>query len=177
MKMYKKSDLTLVDGMLVTEDGDIVIPDIRIIDEANALETMVQKKRYMDGQPEAVPAPSLEGFERISNNDVTGAFVAKTPMLDSKAEEALKIMEELDAIATTEKANEMHSMFEHLIQFVRTDYVIDTCSSFGVIEKFDMPLLGNPLELTVDDVADAIAYCNGIGNLRIRHDDEAAEEE
>lgn len=174
MKMYKKSDLTLVDGMLVTEDGDIVIPDVRIIDEANALETKVQQKRYMNGQPEAVPAPSLEGFERISNDDVTGAFVAKTPLLDSKAEEALEIMEELDAIATTEKANEMHSMFKHLIQFVRTDYVVDT---YGFVEKFDMPLLGNPLELTMDDVADAIAYCNGIGNLRIRHDDDEVTEE
>lgn len=161
MKMYKKSDLTIIDGMLVNGDGDIVMPDVRVIEQANELETLVQKAEYLSGQPEATPMPSLEGFERKSEKDADVHFHAKTPELDKKAEEAMAIMDELDDMATVDAANDMVDKFPELLAFVSNDYVVDFGCG-GVLVTFDTPTLGSVLKLTKDDVIDAIAYACGM---------------
>jgi len=164
MKMYKKSDLTLVNGMLVCEStGDIVIPDPRIVEQANELETLAQKTSYLTAQPAATPMPSLDGFERLSIKDklVDGAqFEATTLLLDIEAAKTMKMMDELDDMHTVEAANMMLAKFTDLLSFVNSDFVVDTGST--IIIPFDMPTLGNVLELRQKDITKVIAYASGL---------------
>ncbi len=178
MKMYKKSELSLVNGMLVAESGDIVVPSITIIEEANALETYLQKTMYLQAQPIAMPAPSLDGFQRKSIKDGSRVkFHAKTPMMDDKAKEAIDLMDELDDVVKVERANSMATEFQTLVEFAQNDFVID-CGGDGTLYFFDTPTLGNPLELTVDDVIDAIALvCEMVPEGLKRIDKEEPEEE
>lgn len=167
MKMYKKSELTLVDGLLISKDGDIVLPDVRVIDQANDLETLVQKTAYLMGQPEATPMPSLDGFKRSSIKDEV-VFTASTPIMDKKIDEAMAIMDEIDDMATVEKANELIDKFKALLRFVSRDFVIDCGNK---LYCFDTPTLGSILDLTKDDVVDAIAYACGMSKDGIKKHD------
>ena len=165
MKMHKKSDLTLVNGMLVTKDGDVVMPDLRVVRQANELETLLQKADYLAAQPSATPIPSLDGFKRQSVRDTGAEFTVKTPMMDQKAEEAMAIMDELDDIETCEKANAMLDEFSDLLRFVRDDVVLD-CGE-GVPYCFDMPTIGSVLELTEQGMVDVIALACGMARERV----------
>lgn len=160
MKMYKKSDLTLNHGLLVSKDGDIILPDIRIVDQANRLETLAQQSAYLMTQPEATPMPSLDGFKRVSIKDDDGVkFTATTPLMDQKAKEAMAIMDELDDVATVKQANNMLHEFAALLEFVGNDFVIDCGNE---LYCFDTPTIGNVLELTDKEVTNAIAYLCGM---------------
>lgn len=160
MKMYKKSDLTLNHGLLVSKDGDIIMPDYRIVQQANGLETMVQKTAYLAHQPEATPMPTLDGFERMSIDDSESRkFKVDTPVMDAKADEAMKLMDEIDDVATANKANAMLDTLKELFDFVTQDFVIDCGDQ---LYKFDTPVLGSVLELTEADVVKAVAYVCGM---------------
>lgn len=168
MKMYKKSDLTINNGLLVSKDGDIVLPDINIVTQANELETVLQQSEYIAAQPEATPMPSLDGFKRISIKDSKVKFTTATPLLDSKQAEAMAIMDELDDVMLADKANEMLSMYGELIDFVDSDFVVDCGDQ---LYRFDTPLLGSVLELTKEDVVDVIARACGMKEEGItKHD-------
>lgn len=160
MKMYKKEELTLVNGMLVSVTGDIVMPPALVVSQANELETCLQKSAYLDAQPAAIPMPTLDGFERMSVNDTNMKFSAITPTLDGKVDEAFEIMHEIDDIETVQRANAMVKEFSALIRFISEDFVID-CGE-GEISFFDTPTLGNPLEWGKRDIADAIAAICGM---------------
>lgn len=161
MKMYKKSVLSLIDGMLVSPDGDIVSVDSAIVSQANKLETLLQQGKYLMAQPEATPAPSLDGFERKSAFDISEAkFNVSTPNLDAKAEETMALMDELDDMAIASKANEMIEEFRELISFAKADYVIDC--GVPVCLRFDTPTIGSVLELTPKDVSNVVALVNGM---------------
>lgn len=160
MKMYKKSDLTLNNGLLVSKDGDIVLPEYRIVQQANALETIVQEAAYLMDQPEATPMPSLDGFKRRSISDSESRkFTVDTPVMDAKAKEAMQLMDEIDDMATADKANAMLDKFKSLLDFVTQDFVIDCGDQ---LYKFDTPMLGDVLKLDEADVISAIAYVCGM---------------
>lgn len=160
MKMYKKSDLSLVNGLLVTESGDIVMPDRRIVDQANQLETIIQQTLYLEDQPQATPMPSLDGFKRESVNDHEQEFTASTPLLDAKAAEAMGIMDEIDDISIVNKANQMMLEFGQLVDFVSNDYVIDCGGDMAL--QFDTPRMGDVLKLTKEDVTVFVAHVCGL---------------
>lgn len=160
MKMYKKSDLVLNHGLLVSKDGDIVLPDSVIVEQANRLETLVQKAAYLMAQPEATPMPSLDGFERKSIKDSDSRkFKATTPTIDSKVDEAMRIMGELDDAKAADKANSMLDDFDSFVDFVTQDFVVDCGNQLCL---FDTPMLGDVLKLTEADVVNAIAYVCGM---------------
>ena len=159
MKMYKKSELAINHGLLVSNDGDIVLPDGRIIDQANELETLAQQAEYLRRQPEATPMPTLDGFERMSIKDNGVKFNAVTPLMDKKSKEAMELMSELDDIATVDQANGMLARFDVLLDFINQDFVVD-CGD--ALYCFDTPTLGSVLELTKDDVANVIAKACGM---------------
>lgn len=159
MKMYNKSDLKLVNGMLVNAVGDIVASDPKVVEQANELETLAQKVAFLAKQPDATPMPSLDGFERESIDKNKVKFNAETPLLDLKAKESMYIMDELDDVKAAKHANEMADNFKELISFVSDECVIDFG---GTVAKFDMPTLGSVLDLTVDDVTDVIATACGL---------------
>lgn len=162
MKMYAKSALTNIDGMLVADSGDVVSVDHKIVDQANKLDTMLQEAKYLADQPKASPMPTLEGFKRKSVKDdlLEGAkFEADTELLDLEAKKTMMMMEEMDDVALTEKANGLLSQFAELLAFVAADRVFD----YGVeVIPFDTPELGDVLELTKDDVINAVAYVSGL---------------
>lgn len=160
MKVYKKSDLTLNHGLLVSKDGDIVIPDIAIVNQANRLETLLQEAMYLNDQPKAQPMPSLNGFERKSIKDSTRQkFEADTPIMDAKQKEALALMDEIDDVTTVNQANELLTQLGKLVDFVSQDFVIDCGNE---LYCFDTPTIGNVLELTTDDMSKAVAYVCGM---------------
>lgn len=162
MKMYKKSDLNLIDGMLVNADGDIVGVDREIVRQANELETINQKAAYLADQPAGTPMPSLDGFERVSvNDDVIESmqFKAHTPVMDLEAMRTMALMDEIDDVDTVGKANELLAKFDKLIEFVNADYVID-CDIH--VTKFDTPTLGSVLDLTKDVIAEVVGSAVGL---------------
>lgn len=160
MKMYNKSDLSMNHGLLVSKGGDIVLPDFRIVQQANGLETLIQKTNYLAAQPKAAPMPSLDGFKRRSIDDSESRkFEVSTPTMDAKADEAMKLMEELDDMTVANQANEMLDDFKALLDFVTQDFVVDCGDQ---LYKFDTPMLGNVLTLTEAEVVNAIAYVCGM---------------
>lgn len=168
MKMYKKSELTLNNGLLVSKDGDIVMPDIRVVDQANYLETSLQKTEYLAKQPEATSMPSLDGFKRMSIKDSKVKFTATTPLMDMKQQEAMAIMDELDDMLLVERANDMLDDFKDLIDFVDNDFVIDCGNE---LYYFDTPMLGSVLELDKEGIVDVIAHVCGMAKDGItKHD-------
>ncbi len=179
MKMYKKSDLSLIDGMLVSvETGDIIVPDIRVVKQANTLETIAQKARYLAAQPEATPMPSLDGFKRESIKDELiedVKFEAKTPALNFEAAKAMALMDELDDVETTNKANAMLDKFTELLAFAKNDFVID-CGGSDVI-PFDTPTLGSILKLTQQDIVDVVAMISGLEKAEDERDCENCDDE
>ena len=163
MKMYDKSNLKLVNGMLVSPDGDIIVPDRRIVQQANSLETLSQKVAYLADQPSATPMPSLDGFKRKSIKDsvTNGAkFEATTPLLDMQAAKTMALMDELDDVKTVEEANKLLANFTELLAFVNDEHVID-CGGESVL-AFDAPTLGSVLELTQKDITAVVAMASGL---------------
>ena len=178
MKMYKKSNLSLTNGMLVSISGDIIVPDIRVVKQANALETIAQKAKYLAAQPEATPMPSLNGFKRESIKDELTKdvkFEAKTPALDFEAAKAMALMDELDDVETTNKANAMLDKFTELLAFAKNDFVID-CGGNDVI-PFDTPTLGSILRLTQQDIIDVVAMASGLEETKEERDCENCDDE
>lgn len=167
MKMYKKSDLQLINGMLVSGDEIIAVAD-HIVNQANELETLVQKAEYLSTQPSATPMPSLDGFERKSANEFGERFIATTPVTDMKVAEAMAIMDEADDVAITDVANGLLDQFTELAKFIREDYVIDT--NAPSIIAFDTPTLGSILDLTTDDLMHAIAKVCGMSAEKVSCD-------
>lgn len=158
MKMYRKEELSLKNGLLVSDDGDVVVVDPDVITLANNLETDLQKARYLAAQPSGIASPSLEGFHRKSMDSIQ-KFTCDTPLSDKKAEEAIAFMDELDDIKLTDEMNKHLMDVLPLVMFAQDEEVLDTdCKS---VRRFDTPMLGNPLEWTEDTINVAIAEIHG----------------
>lgn len=164
MKMYSKSDLHLFNGLLVSDiNSEIVMPDVNVVKQANALETLAQKVAYLAKQPSAVEAPSLDGFVRESINDGViddAKFEVSTPLLDIEAAKSMAMMDEIDDMQTVKQANKLLDRFKDLLLFVSDDCFVGT--SDGTVMKFDTPTLGSVLELTKDDVISVVAAVAGL---------------
>lgn len=169
MKVYSKKDLTYKNGLLVTADGDVVCLDNEVVDMANELETRIQKAAYLGSQPEATKAPSLNGFERKTET-VVSAFVKDTPLMDQKVKDTLALMEELDDAMVTDKLNEQIKNLTPLVYFVKEDDVLSV--EHATPHRFDVPVMGNPLEWDEDKLMQFIAMSNGLSIV----DDEVAVE-
>ena len=158
MKAYSKNDLVYKNGLLLTSDGDVVAVDNAIVDMANELETRLQKANYIMAQPEAVAAPTLDGFTRKSEIQIT-PFTCETPLMDKRVEEAKKLMDEIDDVAMTNTLNDQLRNYSDLVIFIKEDMVID--AERETPHRFDVPTMGNPLEWTEDDLFKFIAITNG----------------
>ncbi len=167
MKMYKKNELSFIDGMLVTEDGKIVVPSKKIVNQFNDFETMCQRHDYMADQPDYSPAPSLDGFERKSAFGHAGGFVQNTPLIDAKVEETMKLLDELDRARATNDANDLLDEFEHMMLFVVNDYVVDLGDGAELV-LFDTPTIGDPLKLTEKEIVSVIGVICGASEVKVR---------
>lgn len=161
MKMINKSELEYKNGFIVNGD-EIIAVDPYIVRQANALEEMVQKRRWLNDQPQACSGPNLSSFERESELDVLPHWEAETPLMDKKIEDSLKLMEELDEMNMVNLVNEkIFDDLKQLVEFANNEYVIDR-SVLCAPEQFDLPTLGNPLELTADQVSKYVAEAYGL---------------
>lgn len=156
MKMYKKSDLTLLsNGYLVNGDGDVVVVDPAIVDMVNTLETEVQKAEWRAGLPSAEPVAVKDFVRKSVDDEVIEDFKCETPLLDKKAEEAIALMDEIDIVSTVEKLNQVQKLYTPLFKFVAEDMVMSIDCAAPC--PFDTPVTGNPLEWTKESVQDMIA--------------------
>lgn len=158
MKMYEKNDLTYKNGLLVASDGSVVAIDNAIVDMANELETRIQQADYLKAQPQAVDIPTLNGFERKSEKEIT-PFVCETPVMDARTEQSMAIMDEIDSIAMTSRMNEQLKELSDLVVFAKEPTVFS--AEQQVPHRFDVPTMGNPLEWDEDKILEFIARANG----------------
>lgn len=149
MKIYNKKDCTFVNGYIVCDNEVVNVPSI-VIAQANKLEEDVQRARY--NKANKVEPINVEPFVRKSAMP-TATIEVDTPVLDQKIEAAKQLIEEFDAVATCEGANDYLKDLAELIDFAASEIIVEgTPSMFGGIRRFDLPVVGNPLELTVDKI-------------------------
>lgn len=150
MKTYMKKELEFKSGLLF-KDGEIVCVDSTIIDAFNKLETDAQrglftaKKNELMEEVEDVMAI---GFKRESSRP-TIDFEVKTEHLDKAIDEAVAIMDDIDAERKGNDVRDYLDLMSVLVQFVTDDFVIDVG---GPVYRFDLPLIGNPLEVDEEDL-------------------------
>lgn len=164
MKLYDKKELTFHKGMLVTKDGDALRIAEAITEQANTLETKMQEQMFLKDQPEATPAPTLDGFERKSIAKKKKVLVqCATPLLDEKIKKAEAFMDELDTVDNAKKVESTANKFIDLIEFAEDDFVLaDTCGEPSV---FDTPMLGNPLDYDCEPILAAVALATGLTDV------------
>lgn len=175
MKIYKKSALTMIDGAMVTADGDVVMPAGNVVVQANALDLAVQKAKFIQAQPKAAPMPTLDGFERKSSLDAGIRLEVKTPALDARCEDALAIMDEIDNLEKADQINSDLDKYADLIRFASRSKVM--CSDAGSVVLIDTPEIGDILDLTVSDVIRFIALTNGVVEFYDHIDEDADDEQ
>lgn len=160
MKFMKKEKLTYKNGYLINEKGKIVMPDYDVVYQFNNLEEEFQKAMYLKAQPKAVAAPSMEGWEKVSEHevDVEDMFFAETPTLDKKIEESIALMDDIDVANKVDKLRAISAGYPKVIEFINSREII-------VYEdneyRFDMATLGNPLEFTVEKFRKVVSIIGG----------------
>lgn len=161
MKAYKKSELNVVNGILMTRNMEVVAVDPAIVRSVNALETFLQKAEYVRDQPKAQAAPSLEGFERRTTARKYEIKV-ETPLTDKAVEEGVALMRELSQASDARKVNSILEGFRPALDFLDNDYIVEVASDN--VTAFDTPLIdeafGGVLDARAQDVIEAVArYC------------------
>lgn len=161
MKVYKKSELEVINGYLMTKDMEVVAVSPLFVRNVNALETFLQKASYVSDQPKAQAAPSLDGFKRRTNGREYEIKV-ETPLTDKAVEDGVALMRELSQASDVRKVNEIIKNFRVALDFLDSDYVMDAASEDTM--AFDTPLIdeafGGVLDVRAQDVIEAIAgYC------------------
>lgn len=155
MKAYKKSKLTYENGYIM-KGNDVVAVDPTIVSQLNYIEEQYQKALF-DGTRElatqSIAAIMDKEFELESERE-TLEFVVDTPHLDKAAKKTMKIMDEIDNCNHAAEANKFFKRINTTIQFVTSDKVIDTNADH--VAQFDLPNLGNPLELDADKLMDFV---------------------
>lgn len=150
-KLIKKSKLTFEAGHLIKK-GKVVGLPVNVWLQLNELETMIQQYDYLKKQKEYSPGPSLDGFERKRSeyfDKILRADIPETPVSDRRVAEAEAFMREVDR---TDKANEVNETIEHfhdLMLWCQHDKFIEG----ECYNPIDLYVIGNPLELTDEEVA------------------------
>lgn len=153
-KLVSKKDLKYVNGYITDNEGTVVNIDYRIAHFLNKLEVCIQKAKYIKAQPECQFPPSLDGFELESEHKVYKIEEPKTPKLDARANLAKGILDEMVAVNNAKECNEFIKANAVVFEWLDSDLIVVDSSEAGV--RFDLPTLGNPLELTAEGVMDII---------------------
>ena len=160
MKFMKKEKLTYKNGYLINGKGKTVMPDYDVVYQFNNLEEEFQRALYLKAQPKAVAAPSMEGWEKVSEHDVDveDMFFAKTPTLDKKIEESIALMDDIDAANKVDKLRAISAGYPKVIEFINSKEII-VCDDNEY--RFDLATLGNPLEFTVEKFRKVVSVIGG----------------
>lgn len=147
MKVYKKDELKFKDGYLMTED-EVAAIDGHVRALLDKLEVALQQAEYLEGQPAFSPGPTLDGFKR-KRSDKWKVEHKPQPVHEAKVEEAEAFMAEADEYQLELDMQKACDMFRDLLNWCESDVVIEGA---GTPAPLDLPILGDPLELTSERV-------------------------
>lgn len=162
MKFMNKEKLTYKNGYLINQKGKIVMPDYDVVYQFNKLEVEFQRALYLKAQPKAVAAPSMEGWEKVSEHDVDveDMFFAETPTLDKKIEESIALMDDIDAANKVDKLQVIAAGYPKVIEFINSKEIIMRDDN-EYQYHFDLATLGNPLEFTIEKFRKVVSIIGG----------------
>lgn len=169
MKIYKKSECRYENGYIVNGD-DVVVPQgiMLLIDK---LEDDVQRARFLR-ENEAEPVREVPEFKRKSEHGVMmPETTPATPVLDLKIKTAERLLDELDCIELAERVNGYVHKMRPLFEFVQSESFVGEEHPLGNM-RFDLPTVGNPLELTTDKLTGLIYDMFDIDPKRIPDEQE-----
>lgn len=147
-KIRYKHQLTYKSGYLIDVDDEVVALPPKVAEQLNNLDTLVQKARYLNGQPAANPEPSLDGFERKSEVHVPKLAAPCTPTIDCKEAESKKILKEIRSKMEVDAVNDVIDANKEAFIFMDSEEFIEGSEAV----RLDLPELGSPLELTPEKV-------------------------
>lgn len=154
MKMYNKESLEYKGGYIV-EDNKVICVDNEVVDLFNKLETDIQRAKFEKMKGKLVVDFGNNEFHRKSElGEIFPNVEVNTPCLDEMAEKAEAIMDEIDAMNAADVMNEYFAGIKPLIAFVNDEFVIDAENSTP--HRFDLPTIGNPLELTKEKLSELV---------------------
>jgi hypothetical protein len=142
MKLRNKSKLVWNDGYITTKKGKLVALPDAVQDELDMLEVKVEQNFHEQEQPKPVePKP----FKRLGLELPLAPIRIETPLLDQKVEESMALMKEIDDANSAERLKRLVERdYPNLARFVAEDKFV----SGTRFERFNLPMIENPLELT-----------------------------
>lgn len=154
-KMYCKNELTFENGYVINKDHDVVALPVKAAVQLNAMETFLQKQKYLHDQPDATPEPSLDGFEFESTLAKPEINVI-TPVFDAKIKESKDILKELRDKEMATAINHTLDAFVDALRFLKDDSFVEG----DEVIRLDLATIGNPLNANADEIVGTIcAYC------------------
>ena len=155
MKMFDKKQCEYKGGYIVCDD-EVVAIDNEIVDLFNKLEEDIQRAKFEAENCDPLPCYKEPGkFERITERGaIMPVASAPTPTLDKMAEKTMKILDELDDVANASRVNDYFAGIVPVIEFVNDPFIV-SCEN-GTQHRFDLPTVGNPLELDRDKLSELV---------------------
>lgn len=148
MKMIDKKDCEYKGGYIVN-DGKVVCVDNKIVSLFNKFEEDVQRAQFEATKEPVCATPNDEEFMRkTEHGNIYPCVKASTPELDKKAEQTMKLLEELDQMVAADQINDYLYEIQPLIEWVHDDFIVS--GEQATQHRFDLPTIGNPLELDKD---------------------------
>lgn len=151
MKLVRKDAVHYDRGYLIDEGMNVVGLPAGVAYNLNHLEKELQQALYMQEQPDATPAPTLDGHEFESEHELGVEVEVPTPTLDEMVEKAKALDEEIDGCRMAKELLEYLGHFKNVLEFVSNDTFIED----DKVIRLDLKHLGDPLRLTKDDIVAA----------------------
>lgn len=149
-KIYKKENCEYIGGYIACGDEVVGVP-AAIVLKLNKLDTdlqMAEHRRANTVKPVEVK-PFVRKHEGVSLIELT----ASTPALDRKIAEAEALMDDLDSLDVTNQANDYLANLADVVDWLESDYIVESVTT----SKFDLPVVGNPLDLSAGELVDMVA--------------------
>lgn len=153
-KFVRKDRLSYKSGYLVTKKGKIRQPEGHVVFKLNQIDRAYQIAQVII-QRKAEATDDVVNLEDtvklVSEYDNPIKAKAETPVLDQKIADAKEIMKELDRKSKAETSNKLLDYYKDVFQFVNEDCFICENSI-----AFNLPVIGNPLELETEELVGII---------------------
>ena len=150
MKRILKSNLQFDDGYVLNDDEIITLP-VSVRCQLIALEELVEHaahEKKLNGKSEI---EDVKPF-KPSSIDVEARIKVNTPLLDKKEAEGRALMQEVKLQGLEKKINRELADIQELINWTDSDYVIIPDSNLPYDMRMCLPMIGDPLKLTVEDI-------------------------
>jgi hypothetical protein len=142
MKLYKKSELKVVEGYIIDENNEVVTIPSEIVEQYVELDKRVQEAVFILDQPRTQEAPTLEGFE------LHEPFAAKVEvggslgeLLKYKEKEAMALVDALEAQDDTKELNDLIDIYKPLMFWCEKEYIPDAnAEAYDFSYQVIMPL-------------------------------------